>query len=86
MILYSIIIFVCFSLRFHFGDIVVIHCHNLLCDADCPVFIIIKPIQINVRLCVVTLRIELCVCQLTDKFRPAVTLRVTSECQSFFIT
>ena len=26
--------------RLHFGDIVVIHCHNLLCDADCPVFII----------------------------------------------
>ena len=37
-----------------------------------------KPVQINVRLCVVTHRIELSVCQLTDKFRPAVTHNVVN--------
>ena len=40
MILQSTIIYNCFSLWFHFEGIVVIHCHNLLCDVDCPVFII----------------------------------------------
>ena len=38
-----------------------------------------KPVQINVRLCVVTHRIELSVCQLTDKFRPAVTITLPTR-------
>ena len=32
--------FVCFSLRFRLGDIVLSYCHNPFCDDDCLVLII----------------------------------------------